>query len=166
MARSWLPCTVQIMARSWLLPCVTCRIYRHVVWWYIGKPAREFSTGSDSTTHIYSFVNYSLVEVTTISTRSAGDQMSKILSPILIKCLKSSHLCWWNVYAVETQSSHLCSTTLASILLKCLNPSHLCYPLMYSDEMGTTLLSMLINCQKFSRQDHSMRNLCETPLLP
>ena len=36
--------------------------------------------GSDSKTHIYSIVNNSLVEVTTISTRSPGDEMSKTLS--------------------------------------------------------------------------------------
>ena len=50
--------------------------------------------GSDSKTHIYSIVNDSLVEVTTISTRSPGDEMSKTLSSILMKCLKTSHLCW------------------------------------------------------------------------
>ena len=66
--------------------------------------------GSDSKTHIYSIVNdYSLVEVTTISTRSPGDEMSTTLSSILMKCL----------YAVEM------SKNLSSMLLKCLKPSHL-----------------------------------------
>ena len=50
--------------------------------------------GSDSKTHIYSIVNDSLVEVTTVSTRSPGDKMSKTLSFILMKCLKPSHVCW------------------------------------------------------------------------
>jgi hypothetical protein len=43
--------------------------------------------GSDSKTHIYSIVNDSLIEVTTISTRSPGDEMSKTLTRMLIKCL-------------------------------------------------------------------------------
>ena len=49
--------------------------------------------GSDSKTHIYSIVNDSLVEVTTISTRSPGDKMSTTLSCILMKCRKPSHVC-------------------------------------------------------------------------
>jgi hypothetical protein len=43
--------------------------------------------GSDSKTHIYSIINDSHVEVTTISTRSPGDKMSKTLSSMLMKCL-------------------------------------------------------------------------------
>ena len=48
--------------------------------------------GSDSKTHIYSIVNDSLVEVTAISTRSPGDEMSKALSSMLMKCLQPSNL--------------------------------------------------------------------------
>jgi len=50
--------------------------------------------GSDSKTYIYSIVNDSLVEATTISTRFPGDEISTTLSCMLMKCLKPSHLCW------------------------------------------------------------------------
>jgi len=76
--------------------------------------------------------------------------MSKILSSMLLKCRKSSHLCWWNVYHPIIYADEM-SKTLSSMLMKCLKPSHLCWwnvynPLIYTDEMSTTLSSMSMKC--------------------